>query len=287
VKKAACSEGWSAVDCSAAFWVVMTSSAARALCVVFALLATAAANAASSSLQLEELTWPELRDRVAAGTTVVLVPIGGTEQNGVHMALGKHNVRVRLLAERIAKQLGNALVAPVVAYVPEGGIDPPSGHMRWPGTITVPEGAFEASLESAARSLQRAGLVHVVLLGDSGDNRKSLERVAARVPGVFSPPEYYRASTADHAAALRARGFSDAQIGRHAGLADTTLMLALDASLVRADRLAKSQGEGADGDSSRAEAALGQESVERIVSVTVRAIRARTQAPGGKPQSKP
>jgi creatinine amidohydrolase len=260
------------------------SSARRALCIAFALLATAA-NAASSSLHLEELTWPELRDRVAAGTTVVLVPIGGTEQNGVHMTLGKHNVRVRLLAERIAKQLGNAIVAPVVAYVPEGSIEPPSAHMRWPGTITVPEGAFEASLESAARSLQRAGLKHVVLLGDHGGYLKSLDRVAARVPGVFSPPEYYRASSAGHAAALRARGFSDAQIGRHAGLADTSLMLALDPSLVRAERLAKSTGEGADGDASRAEAALGKEAVERIVSVTVESIRARAAAREGKPQS--
>jgi creatinine amidohydrolase len=262
----------------------MTNSFRRALCVVVALLASPA-NAAPSSLFLEELTWPELRDRVAAGTTIVLLPIGGTEQNGVHMALGKHNVRVRLLAERIARQLGNAVVAPVVAYVPEGSINPPGAHMRWPGTITVPEGAFEASLESAARSLQRAGLTHVVLLGDHGGYLKNLDRVAARVPGAFSPPEYYRASSAEHAAALRARGFTDAQIGRHAGLADTSLMLALDPTLVRNERLATSQGEGADGDASRAEAALGKEAVDRIVSVTVDAIRARTQAGGTKPQS--
>jgi creatinine amidohydrolase len=264
----------------------MTSSVARIACIALALLA-GAANAASSSLFLEELTWPELRDRVAAGTTIAIVPIGGTEQNGVHMALGKHNVRVRLLAERIAKQLGNAVVAPVVAYVPEGAIEPPAAHMRWPGTITVPESAFEATLESAARSLKRAGLKHVVLLGDHGGYLKSLDRVAARVPGVFSPPEYYRASTADHAAALRARGFSEAQIGRHAGLADTSLMLALDPSLVRADRLPKSTGEGADGDASRADAALGKEAVERIVSVTVDAIRDRVAAREGKPQSRP
>jgi creatinine amidohydrolase len=271
--------------CSAAFWVVVTTSSARRALCIFLVLSATAASAASSSLHLEELTWPELRDRVAAGTTIALVPIGGTEQNGVHMALGKHNVRVRLLAERVAKQLGNAIVAPVMAYVPEGSIEPPAAHMRWPGTITVPEGAFEATLESAARSLQRAGLKHVVLLGDHGGYLRSLDRVAARVPGVFSPPEYYRASSADHAAALRARGFSEAQIGRHAGLADTSLMLALDPSLVRSERLAKSTGEGADGDASRAEAALGKEAVDRIVSVTVDAIRARTQAAGSKPQS--
>ena len=239
----------------------------------------------AATVQLEDMSWTELRERIASGATTALLPIGGTEQNGVHMALGKHNTRVRLLAERIAKQLGNAVVAPVLAYVPEGRIEPPSEHMRWPGTITVPEGAFEAALESAARSLQRAGLKHVVLLGDHGGYRKSLERVAARVPGVFVPPEYYRASSADLAAALRARGFTDAQIGRHAGLADTSLMLALDASLVRSERLSSSQGEGADGDASRAQAELGKAGVERIVSVTVEAIRARTQAAGGKPQS--
>ncbi len=241
--------------------------------------------AAPDQVELEALTWPELRDRVAAGTTIALVPIGGTEQNGVHMALGKHNRRVQLLAERIAAQLSNAVVAPVVAYVPEGRIEPPSEHMRWPGTITVPEAAFEAALESAARSLQRAGLKHVVLLGDHGGYRKSLERVAARVPGVLVPAEYYRASSADLAAALRARGFTEAQIGRHAGLADTSLMLALDPSFVRSERLASSRGEGADGDAAHAAAALGKEAVDRIVSVTVQAIRAHTAAANGKPQS--
>jgi creatinine amidohydrolase len=264
----------------------MTNSLRCALCLVFALLVPVA-NAASPSLFLEELTWPELRDRVAAGTTIALVPIGGTEQNGVHMALGKHNTRVRLLAERIAQQLGNAVIAPVVAYVPEGSIDPPGGHMRWPGTISIAESAFESTLEGAARSLQRAGLTHVVLLGDHGGYRKSLDRVAARLPNVHALPEYYRAATSDFAQALRARGFSDAETGRHAGLADTALMLALDASLVRTDKLGASRGEGADGDARRADATLGRAAVEHLVAVTVAAIRARAEVRAGKPQSAP
>jgi creatinine amidohydrolase/Fe(II)-dependent formamide hydrolase-like protein len=56
---------------------------------------------------------------------------------------------VRLLAERIARALGHTLVAPVIAYVPEGRISPPSGHMRFPGTISVPGETFERVLESA------------------------------------------------------------------------------------------------------------------------------------------
>src|SRR2546427_13064417 len=67
------------------------------LCVLFAL--TPAARAATpASVFIEDLTWTELRDLIAAGTTTVTIPIGGTEQNGPHMALGRHNVRVRLPA---------------------------------------------------------------------------------------------------------------------------------------------------------------------------------------------
>ena len=112
--------------------------------VLFAFSAAAAAAEVPRSVLLEDLTWPELRERVAGGATTIIVPIGGTEQNGPHMTLGKHNARVKALAERIATELGNALVAPVVAYVPEGNVNAPTGHMRFPGTITVPDAAFEA-----------------------------------------------------------------------------------------------------------------------------------------------
>ena len=266
----------------------------RTLAAALLALGATLAQAAPANLFIEDLTWPELRERIAAGATVALVPVGGTEQNGPHMTLGKHNLRVRLLAERIAARLGNALVAPVVAYVPEGAIEPPQAHMRWPGTISVPAPAFESMLEGTVRSLQHAGFTDVVLLGDHGGYRKSLERVAARVPHTQALPEYYRASVADFAQVLRARGFSDGEIGLHAGLADTSLMLALDPSAVRADVMRartplpsqSSRGDGVEGDPRRASAELGSAALEHVVTVTVAAIRART-APGAasKPQS--
>ena len=248
-----------------------------ALAIVGAITAPPAFAAPPSTVHLEDLTWTELRDRVAAGTTVALIPIGGTEQNGPHMTLGKHNLRVRALAQRIAERLGNAIVAPVVAYVPEGSIDPPAAHMRWPGTITTPEPAFEAMLESAARSLQRAGLRHVFLLGDHGGYRASLDRVAQRVRGVHALPEYYRASTRDVIASLEAQGFRREQIGEHAGLFDTALMLAVDPSAVRVDAMkarAPSQaGDGVSGDPREASAALGRAAADHVIAVSVAAIR--------------
>src|SRR6187401_556 len=128
---------------------------------------------------LEDMTWTEVRDAIAAGRTTVIVPVGGTEQSGPHMALGKHNVRARVLSDRIAAALGDTLVAPVLAYVPEGAISPPAGHMRFPGTISIPDATFKSTVEAAGRSLRQAGFRHVVLLGDHGGYQPLLKEAAA------------------------------------------------------------------------------------------------------------
>ena len=231
---------------------------------------------------LEELTWTEVRDAIRGGKTTIILPIGGTEQNGPHMALGKHNVRVKILSERIARALGTALVAPVVAYVPEGGITPPTGHMRFAGTITTPEDAFEKVLESAARSFKLHGFRHIVLLGDHGSTQAGQKAVAARLNRewtatpvrVLAIEEYYRASEVEVPQLLKSRGYRDAELGRHAGLTDTALTLATEPRMVRADRLRPGrEGDGVDGDPSRATAELGRAGVELIVTRTVEAIR--------------
>ena len=255
------------------------------------LLAVAGPAAAAASVLLDELTWTELRARIAAGATTALLPVGGTEQSGPHMALGKHNVRVRLLAVRIAERLSNAVVAPVLTYVPEGAIEPPTQHMRYPGTISVPVPVFEATLEAGARSLCRAGFHDVFLLGDHGGYAASLERVAARLSRasaagarcrVHALGEYYRAAQERYNQALAARGLDAAEIGSHGGAADTSLMLALDPSLVRLDVAVARPRDAADGvvgDPRRASAELGRLGVDHIVNSSVAAIRSRLLTP--------
>lgn len=265
--------------------VTRSRVAAAALGLLLACAARASAEP-PDTVFLEELTWTEVRDLVASGKTTVIVPTGGTEQNGPHMALGKHNVRVKALAGRSARALGNALVAPVLAYVPEGRLDPPSGHMRFPGTITLPDEVFDKVLESAARSLTLHGFRDVVLLGDHGGAQSGQKRVAARLNREWAATaarahaveEFYQASEAGVRHLLAARGYPHGELGRHAGLADTSLMLAVDPRLVRMDRLRPGRGleeggDGVDGDPSRAGAELGRPGVEMIVQRTVEAIR--------------
>ena len=253
-------------------------------CLCFLLLGLRAAHAADTVF-LEDLTWTELRDQIRSGKTTVIVPIGGTEQNGPHMALGKHNVRVRYLSEKIARALGNALVAPVIAYVPEGALAPPSAHMRFPGTITVPEEAFAKTLEYAARSLELAGFHDIVFLGDHGSYQKDEMAVAERLDREWSAQpvrvhgitEYYRASESEFGRMLTSKGYREEEVGTHAGLADTSLTLATDPRLVRTDRL--QPGDGAKGDPRRSSAELGQLGVDLIVTRTVDAIRKATSHP--------
>jgi len=261
---------------------------ARVRIAVFAacwLIAMAASAQRIERVAIEDFTWTELATALNAGKTTIIVPIGGTEQNGPHMVLGKHNVRVKVLAERIALALGNALVAPVIAYVPEGSIDPPAAHMRFPGTISVPDRTFESVLESTARSFKRHGFRDIVFIGDHGSYQKNEQNVAARLnhewaatpARVHAIVDYYELTQTRYRELLRRRGFRDDEIGTHAGLADTSLTLAVAPSLVREDRFeaAASEAEknGVHGDPRRSSAELGAIGIDVIVGETVNQIR--------------
>lgn len=270
-------------------WKALSGSLALALAVSAAGMATLPAVAygadARPGVMLEELTSTELRARIEHGATTVLVPIGGVEQSGPYIALGKHNVRAGILARMIAQKLGNTIVAPVVSYVPEGSIHPPAGHMRFAGTISIPDAAFDALLEGTAASLRQHGFRDIVFIGDHGGYQKNETRVADRLNKAWRGDgsahallAYYDITQTAFVADLKKRGYSDAEIGLHAGLADAALMLALDPSLVRSDAMAHGPKpgpqDGVRGDATRASAELGQLGVQHVVDTSVAAIAA-------------
>ena len=153
----------------------------------------------SNTVFIEEMTWMEVRDALADGMTTAIVATGGVEQNGPYVASGKHNFVLQATTEAIARELGNALVAPIVKFVPEGSIDPPTGHMRYHATISVRQETFEALLTDIAASLEAHGFRDIVLIGDSGGNTRGMQNVAAalnrawadREARVHHIPEYY------------------------------------------------------------------------------------------------
>jgi len=237
---------------------------------------------AQNSVYIEELTWTEVRDAIAAGKTTVILGTGGTEQNGPHMVLGKHNFIIHYTAGEIAKRLGNALVAPVVAYVPEGNLDPPSGHMRYPGAITLPEPHYQKLLEFAARSFKANGFKDIVFIGDSGGNQKGMSAVAemlnkewgAAGPRIHFIPEYY--SSGRFAAYLEKQGFTKEQIGSHAGITDTSQLWFVNPKMIRPDKRLPSgggEGSGVSGDPTKASPELGKIGVQFKIDVTIEALK--------------
>jgi len=191
---------------------------------------------------LEEMTSLEVRDALKAGKTTVLVPTGGIEENGPYLATGKHNYILRATTEAIARQLGNALVAPIVPFVPEGNIDPPTEHMEHPGTISVTEDTFERLLTDICAGLHTHGFRHIVLLGDSGGNQKGMMAVAAHFNAKWagSParahfvPEYY-----DYAGVTRwleQQGIRQTDEGLHDDFAVTAQLMAVAPELVRMEQ---------------------------------------------------
>ena len=172
------------------------------------------------SLWAEELTFMEVRDKIRAGTTAIIIGTGGVEQNGPYVAGGKHNYVLQTVLPYIARSIGNALIAPIVKFVPEGSIEPPDGHMRYAGTIGLEAATFEALLTDICRSYKAHGFTDIILLGDSGGNQDGMERVAnalnkrwaAEQPRVHYLREYY-AEDQWSDAFLRSQGI--AQIDRN------------------------------------------------------------------------
>ena len=235
-------------------------------------------------VEIAELTWVEVRSLVEHGFTTALVPSGGLEQNGPHLAIGKHDRIVTYTAKRIAAALGRTLVAPVVSFVPEGEYDPPTGHMRYPGTIGVPPDVFAGTLEGIARSLKAAGFRTICFIADHGESLPVQNAVAERLGREWAKAGIKVVSVKSYAADpaqlawLKSEGESPASIGRHGGIQDTSELLAAYPAGVKLERWTErptwSEPSGADGDPTRATAERGKRLLEMKVEAAVAEIRA-------------
>ena len=243
-------------------------------------------NSPPDTVFIDELTWEETRDALVAGSTTVIIPTGGTEKNGYHMVLGKHNYIVTHAANLMARRLGNTLVAPTIQYVPEGNPDRAS-----PGTISLPSPAYDQLLDAAARSLKAHGFTHILFIGDSGGNQAGMTAVAEALDAewkdagvrVLSLTAYY-ATGRDHYRAwmLAQFGYDDGVVGSHAGISDTSQLLHVRPEGIRRDRLQPSGGaadSGVSGDPTKATAEIGRMGIEFKVNAAIAQYRSAVAPP--------
>ena len=194
---------------------------------------------AVDSVFIEELTWMEVRDAIRGGKKNVIVATGGIEQNGPYLTTGKHNYVLRATTDAIARKLGNALVAPIVPFVPEGDIEPPTSHMRYAGTISLQESTYAALLTDIVASLKQHGFEHIILIGDSGGNQRGMKQVANDLtarwsgkPGVHFIPEFYDYPGATKYAEAE-MGIKQGNDGIHDDYVITSIIMTVDPNQVR------------------------------------------------------
>jgi creatinine amidohydrolase/Fe(II)-dependent formamide hydrolase-like protein len=233
------------------------------------------------TLFIDELTWEETRDLMKAGKTTVIVPTGGTEKNGYHMVLGKHNYIVTFAANQMARTLKNALVAPTIQYVPEGNPD-----SAGPGVISNPSPAYDQLLDAAARSLRVHGFTDIIFIGDSGGNQRGMTDVAAKLneewkgtrTRVYALTDYYNKGRDDYRAwMLEKFKYDDRTVGSHAGISDTSQLLYVRPAGVRKDQIKPWGGpadSGVSGDPTKGTAEIGKAGVDFKVNAGIAQLHA-------------
>ena len=266
----------------------------RAALVALAALGVAAtyasAQAAPNTVFIEGLTWMEIRDRIESGATSIIIATAGTEQKGPHMVMGEHKYVLEHTSDQIARALGNALVSPIVTYVPEGEWgDEASGHMRMPGTITLPQEWFQELLTHTAKSHEAAGFTDIIFLGDSGGNQNGMRAVVEQLNGEWSGTssrahfigDYYTKSGDDVRAMLGGMGYTAEQWGGHAGMIDTSELLFVNPNHIRPEHFAPNggfEGSGVSGDPNLASPELGERMIRIKIDNALAQIRASIAA---------
>jgi creatinine amidohydrolase len=254
--------------------------------------------AQTNSLLIEDMTWTEVRDAIAAGKTTAIYYAASTEQNGPGMALGKHVFIAHYLSQKIAAQLGNALVYPTMPFAPTGdwGLTGPGvidlakkkGHMRYAGSVNLSAETFGAVAHDVALSAISAGFKNVVLMCDHGGAAQSqLGKVAAAMNEEWSPkgihvyyiPDLYYKEKEVMKDYMQKHGLP---VDSHAGTDDTSELMYVDKMVngkaskwIRPSKLIKAlegDGTGVDGDQTKATLALGKMFTDAKVAFAVSQI---------------
>jgi creatinine amidohydrolase/Fe(II)-dependent formamide hydrolase-like protein len=243
-------------------------------------------------VEFEMMTWPEVKEAMAAGKTTALFYTGGTEQRGPQNVNGGHNLMGKATVKAIALKLGNAIAMPVLPYTPN------NASATLPGTIGLTPEILAAILERVSEQAITTGFKNIILMGDHGGGQPNVYReVAKKLDDKYAPQgihvyycdEVYSKAGADFDKWLADNGYPASS---HAGIPDTSEMLYLGGDLwVRKELIKTALGDpvrqpgqprdstaqrvnnGITGDARRSTAELGKKVFDMKVDYAVKQIR--------------
>ncbi|MDF1824909.1 MAG: creatininase family protein [Verrucomicrobiales bacterium] len=182
-----------------------------------------------STIQLENLPWPEvekIRDEVDG---FLVLPIGATEQHGPHLPINCDTVIARALSHAACAKAGIP-VLPAIAYTVS------SGHTnKWTGTFSLTHETFIHQIEEIADWAVATGWKKILLVnshfGNDSSLRVAIEKIRLRFFGKLQIGLKHTFQVSDE---VWSYFISDAE-DLHANKAETDLLLYLTPDLVRMD----------------------------------------------------
>jgi creatinine amidohydrolase len=179
------------------------------------------------------MTWQEIKEALEKGKKTIIVPIGSIEQHGPHLPEGTDTYTGDILGEKIARKLGDTLVAPTI----RPGCS--RHHIEFPGTITLTPETLMRTIKEVCASLAHHGFKNIVLMPTHGGNFAPVNAVAPEIARKLKVNLVVIADLKElietMAKAMQDFQVTPAQAGAHSGAAETSLMLACYENLVRKD----------------------------------------------------
>jgi creatinine amidohydrolase len=190
---------------------------------------------------ISEMTWTEYQAMI--GDSVVILPVGSTEQHGPHLPLGTDAIQVTEIATRVGRQLPG-LVAPTIAYGYRSGARTGGGEI-FPGTTSLSGEALILVVRDVLTALIRHGARRIAVLDGHYENDMFLNEAIHLVlpPGGRSDVRVMKVLWADAIdAETLERAWPNGFPGwalEHAAHLETSIITALRPDLVRREKVAR------------------------------------------------
>ena len=180
------------------------------------------------TVRMEEMTSPQIRRAIEEGFTTVIVSAGAIEQHGKHLPIGMDAMDSVVFSERIARELGNALSAPVIR---PGCSD---HHMDFAGSLTISEPLMQEVCWAYCRCLDHHGFENIVLMSTHGGNIRAMSEVASKIDAELDARVVWVNTLRDpkrreqRAVILEKYDVTPEEAGSHSGFIETSLLMATD-----------------------------------------------------------
>ena len=249
------------------------------VCVLLIMASVASGAAQSDLVRLEDMIWEEVAEAIQSGKTTAVYYAGSIEQNGPHMAFGKHGLVAEWVGERIVRELGNAILYPVMPFAPLGDPIARENFMAYPGSISVTDETYGAVARDVALSAMTSGFKHIVLMGDHGGGQDTLKNVAQELDRKYRGEgvRFHYCDDVYRLAGARFREYLDSNDlagAGHAGIQDTSEIMYLRPEWIRSDRIDEANSDnGVAGDPRDSAPALGKIFLDMKVELAVKQIR--------------